>query len=144
MRVTRLLGVAIGCVVLLAAGPAGMIGEDLPWASWFEKNTTVSDKGGYVHMMWDANAVRSRFEGKGERAFIAEAARQLALLRYPKSSSADQVRADIVFVTQRDEYGNPKWDTLQRVAHVEFSRKLVLGASGADLEKSFQKFEIFR
>jgi hypothetical protein len=122
-----------------SGGPAA-----LPWSSWFEKNTTVSDKGAYVHILWDANAVRSEFEGKDKRALIAGAARQLALLRYPKTASADKVRVDIVFVTQRDGYGNPKWDSLQRVAHLEFSRKRVAEAPpGAKLEKAFDKFEVF-
>jgi hypothetical protein len=158
MRVARLA--SIGIFWAAAVFPARMMGgpaaatpvavatpgtlSGLPWSSWFEKNTTVSDKGAYVHILWDANAVRSRFEGKDERVLIAEAARQLALLRYPKSASADQIRVDIVFVTERDEYGNPKWDTLQRVAHLEFSRKLVGQASGADAERGFQKFEVFR
>lgn len=158
MRLVRLAMIGILCSV--AALPARVGAEpspgatgavatpaplaSLPWSSWFEKNTTVSDKSAYVHILWDANAVRSRFEGKDERALIAEAARQLGLLRYPKSASADQIRVDIVFVTQRDEYGNPKWDSLQRVAHLEFPRKLVGQASGADPERGFQKFEVFR
>ena len=50
----------------------------------------------------------------------------------------------LLFVAQRDEYGNPKWDTLQRVAHAEFSRKRVTeAAAGAELEKAFTKFEVF-
>jgi anaerobic selenocysteine-containing dehydrogenase len=158
MRLLRLA--AIGVLSSAAVLAARMMGEpstavpdavatpatlaSLPWATWFEKNTTVSDKGAYVHILWDANAVRTRFEGKDKRALIAEAARQLALLRYPKTATADQIRVDIVFVTQRDEYGNPKWDTLQRVAHLELSRKLAGQAAAADPEKGFQKFEIFR
>lgn len=154
MRVGRLASIAILCTAaflparLLAVAPGaaptpGALAT-LPWPSWFEKNTTVSDKKTYVHMMWDAEAVRGRFEGKDERAFIAEAARQLVRLRNPGNASPDAVRIDIVFVTERDEYGNPKWDTLQRVAHLEGSRKAVLEASEADLEKAFAKFEIFR
>jgi hypothetical protein len=157
MRVARLALIGILCAA--AVLPDRMMGEPLavapgavatpgalsglPWPSWFEKNTMVSDKQTYVHILWDADAVRSRFEGKDKRAFIAEAARQLALLRYPRSASADQLRVDIVFVTQRDEYGSPKWDTLQRVAHLEFSRKLA-GQASTDPDRDFQKFEVFR
>lgn len=138
----RMTGEPSAVTPVPAATPGGLAG--LPWSSWFEKNTTVSDKRAYVHILWDANAVRSRFEGKDKRALIAEAARQLALLRYPKTASADQIRVDIVFVTQRDGYGNPKWDSLQRVAHLEFSRKRVAEAPpGSKLKKAFDKFEVF-
>ena len=128
----------------LAAVATAATLADLPWSTWFEKNTTVSDKGTYVHILWDAYAVRSRFEDKDKRAFIAEAARQLTLLRYPKTASAEQMRVDIVFVTERDEYGSPKWDTLQRVAHLEFPRALASQPSGPDPEKGFTKFEVFK
>ena len=117
----------------------------LPWATWFEKNTTVSDKKSYVHVMWDANAVRAEFEGKSKLALIGEAGRQLALLRYPAGAGADDVRVDIVFITKRDGYGNPQWDSIQRLAHLEFSRKKLLATpAGGQPGRGYEKFEILR
>ena len=141
MTRARAAGLAFAVLALAAL----LLASDAPpWSAWFEKTTMVTDKKTYVHMLWDANAVRGRFDGKDRRAMLAEAARQLALLRYPVGASADEIRVDIVFVAQRDEYGNPKWDTLQRVAHAEFSRKRVAeAAGGAELEKTFAKFEVF-
>jgi hypothetical protein len=117
----------------------------LPWATWLEKNTIVSDKKSYIHVLWDANAVRARFEGKGKSATISEAGRQLARLRYPPGATADQVRVDIVFITKRDGYGNPRWDSIERLAHLEFSRKKLLAApNGGEPGQGYEKFEIQR
>ena len=132
------------CLILATLCAAAAAGAAIPWASWFEKTTTVADKKTYVHILWDAAAQKERIAGKEKRSLLAEAARQLVLLRYPAGASADAVRVDIVFVAERDEYGNPKWDSLERVAHVELSRKKVAGApSDADPEKLFEKFEVF-
>jgi hypothetical protein len=117
----------------------------LPWAIWFEKNTIVSDKKSYVHVLWDANAVRARFEGKDKAATIGEAGRQLARLQYPPGATADQVRVDVVFITKRDGYGNPRWDSIERLAHLEFSRKKLLAApGGGEPRRGYDKFEIQR
>ncbi len=115
------------------------------WPSWFEKNTTVSDKKTYVHFFWNANDVRRRFEGKDRESLIAEAARQLVVRQYPKRATADRMKIDIVFVAERDGYGMPKWDTLARVAHVEGSRQKILaaGASAPGLRKAFDRFELY-
>lgn len=129
----------------LAAAPAAAGGEPPPWPAWFEKNTTVSDKKSYVHFFWNANDVRGRFEGKDREGLIAEAGRQLVVRMCPKTAAADRMKIDIVFVAERDGYGMPKWDTLQRVAHLEGSRKKLLaaGASAVDLRKAFDRFELY-
>lgn len=117
----------------------------LPWSAWFEKTTTVSDKKAYVHFLWDANAVRGEFEGKEKLVLIAEAGRQLARLRYPAGASADQIRVDIVFITKRDGYGSPRWDSIQRLAHLEFSRKkLSETPAGGEPSSGYDKFEVLR
>jgi len=128
-----------------AKGTPGAL-ADLPWAAWFRANTVVSDKKTHVHFLWDANAVRSRFEGKEKLAMIRAAARQVVVSLYPAGATADQIRVDIVFAARRDGYGNPRWDSLQRVAHLEFSRRKLLEAAAAPDEpgRGFEKFEVFR
>jgi len=119
------------------------------WPGWFEKNTTVTDKKTYVHFFWNAQDQRARFEGKGKarEPLLAEAARQLVVRLCPRTAAADRMKVDIVFVPERYGYGMPKWDTLQRVAHLECSRKklLSLGESpgASDLRRVFDSFEIF-
>ena len=115
------------------------------WSEWFAKNTVVTDKKAYVHFFWNANDVRDRFEGKDKDALLAEAARQLVALAFPKDAAADAVRVDIVFVAERDEYGMPKWDTLRRVAHLEFSRKKLSETPrrAGEPRLGFDVFEVF-
>jgi hypothetical protein len=123
-------------------------GSEPPWSAWFEKNTMVTEKTGYVHILWNARDAASYLQGKEKKRRLAEAARQLILQRYPKGSR-DSVRLDVVFVEARDEYGAPKWDSLQRVAHLEFSKSRIVGPDGAarrssaNPEERFDKFEVF-
>jgi hypothetical protein len=67
-------------------------------------------------------------------------------LLYPQSATSDRIKADIVFVAKRDEYGNPQWDSLQKVAHLEFSRKKLLESppAASDPARGYDKFEISR
>jgi hypothetical protein len=125
-------------------GSAALAG--LPWGTWFEKNTFVTDKKAYVHILWDAVSVRRQLEGKEKLAMIHEAGRQLVLLRYPGGATADQIRVDIVFVTKRDGYGNPRWDSIQRMAHLEFSRRKLLESTpaGGEPTRGYEKFEVFQ
>jgi hypothetical protein len=131
------------------AVPAADPAPNWPWAAWFEKNTTVTDKKTYVHFFWNAQDQRARFEGKGKAGepLLAEAARQLVVRLCPRTATADRMKVDVVFVAERDGYGMPKWDTLQRVAHLECSKQklLSLGAapSASDLRKVFDTFELF-
>ena len=135
-----LAGLALA-VALRAAEPPP------PWAEWFAKNTVATDKKAYVHFFWNANDVKDRFStnGKAKDALLAEAARQLVALQYPKTAAADAMRVDVVFVAQRDEYGMPKWDTMRRVAHLEFSRKTLEATrpDESDPRRGFDKFEVY-
>jgi hypothetical protein len=116
-----------------------------PWAEWFARNTVATDKKAYVHFFWNANDVKDHLQGKGKDALLAEAARQLVALQYPKTATADAIRVDVVFVAQRDEYGMPKWDTMRRVAHLEFSKKTLEGTrpDESNPRRGFDKFEVY-
>ncbi len=129
---------------LAAALPAAPAPD---WPAWFARNTVVTDKKTYVHFFWNANDVKDRFStnGKEKDALLAEAARQLVALQYPKAATADAMRVDVVFVAERDEYGMPKWDTMKRVAHLEFSKKTLSQTppDASDPRRGFDKFEVF-
>jgi hypothetical protein len=138
-----------------SASPSGAVtvGESsrgvsaVPWKTWFEKNTTLTEKHGYIHIFWNAQEARSYLEGKEKKRRIAEAARHLVTLLYPNGLQ-DRVRIDIVFVLERDQYGMPKWDSLQRVAHLELSKARLLqaGSGKRDAEippSAFEKFEVY-
>jgi hypothetical protein len=124
-------------IALLAADPtpAPKVSETpaVPWSSWFAKNTMVTDKKSYVHFFWNAQDVREKFEGPAKKELVARAAWELVRSLYPAKASADLAKIDIVFVRERDSYGLPKWESLERVAHVELSREKVAAAmaSGA-------------
>lgn len=126
----------------------GMI--SIPWDLWFKNNAMVTDKTDYVHFFWNAQDYRANLEVKDKKQRLAEAAVQLVSQLYPADAKADQVKVDIVYVLERDTYGQPKWDSLQQVAHFEFlrSKALKLAHSKKDpslsaLQKIFDKFEMF-
>ncbi len=112
--------------------PAAAGSARAEWDVWFEKNVTVTDRKSYVHIFWNAaNAVASLASGD-RRSFALRAARQLAASRWPAGAAADLVKVDIVLVKERDRYGLPRWDTMKRVAHLEFSRARLLAALPKD------------
>ena len=121
----------------------------IPWKTWFEKNTVVADKGDYVHFFWNAQDVKDQLEAPNRTSLLAQAARELAKNLTPAGAQADLMKVDIVYVAERDDYGMPKWDSLSRVAHLEFSRakllavpvKVFLGKEET-IKKQFTDFEI--
>jgi hypothetical protein len=141
VRRIRDVSLAALATLVVAAAPAP------DWPAWFAKNTTVTDKKTYVHLFWNANDVRARFEGKDREALVVEAARQLVTREFPAKSTADLVKVDVVFVAERDGYGMPKWDTLRRVAHLEGSRKRILAvppaAAPSQVRQAFDRIELF-
>lgn len=100
--------------------------SEVPWDDWFKKNTLVTDKGDYVHFFWNAQDARANFEGKERKNRLADSALEMAAKLQPATATADLCKVDIVFVLERDSYGMPKWDSLQRVVHYEFSRAAAL------------------
>jgi len=122
----------------------------VPWDEWFKKNAMVTDKGDHVHFFWNAQDYKLNFDGKEKKARLAAAALQLVSRLYPADAKADAVRVDIVYVLERDSYGMPKWDSLEQVAHLEFSKAKTkkLAKSDKDLteaqmKKVFTQFETY-
>lgn len=122
----------------------------VPWDDWFKNNAMVTDKTDYVHFFWNAQDFKANFEVKDKKVRLAEAALELVKRLYPADAKADQVKVDIVYVLERDNYGLPKWDSLQQVAHFEFLKskalkpaKKKLGSTDAAMKKIFDKFEFY-
>ena len=122
----------------------------VPWDEWFKKNNIVTDKMGYIHLFWDAQDFKMNFEVKDKQNRLADAAIQLVARLYPSDAKADLMKVDIVYVLERDRYGEPKWDSLQQVAHLEFSRSKAMKLmkhkgplSASQMKKLFDKFEIY-
>lgn len=117
--------------------------------AWFAKNTLVTNKKTYVHVFWNAQEARTSLQGEAKRSLIARAARRLVVTQFPKKATTDRVKLDVVFVRDRDSYGMPRWETLEKVAHLEFSRAKLLaglaeGAVPSELEIGalFDVFEV--
>jgi len=114
-------------------------------AAWFDKNVIVTKKEGYVHVFWNAQEARGPLTGPDKRMVLARVARRLAAEKV--GAGVDRVKMDVVFVRERDRYGMPRWDTLEKVAHLEFSRDALLEGlkEGAVPEKAqmARLFEIF-
>lgn len=120
-----------------------------PWEAWFKKNALVSDKADYVELFWNAQDFKANFQGPDQKVRFAEAALELVDRLYPAGAKADRVKVDIVYVLERDSYGEPSWDSLQQAAHLEISRakaasfKAGTALTEADLKKLFLKVEIY-
>jgi hypothetical protein len=106
--------------------PGKWIAAKVPWDLWFKNNVKVTDKTDHVHFFWNANDVKANFEVKDKEARLADAVVYMVKDLFPADSKPDLVKVDIVYVLERDEYGNPKYDTLQHVLHAEFLRSKVL------------------
>ena len=129
-----------------AASAAPAAGSAFP-AAWFDKNVIVTNKEGYVHVFWNAQEAREPLAGPDKRVLLARAARKLAAEKV--GAGVERVKMDVVFVRERDRYGMPRWDTLEKVAHLEFSREALLeglkeGAvpEKAQMAKLFEVFEV--
>jgi hypothetical protein len=116
-------------------------------AAWFDKNVIVTNKEGYVHVFWNAQEARGALAGPDKRVVLARAARRLAAEKV--RAGAGLVKMDVVFVRERDRYGVPRWDTLEKVAHLEFSREALLeglkegvAPDQAQMARLFQVFEV--
>jgi len=108
----------------------------------------VTDKKSYVHFFWNAQDVREKFAGPAKKEFVAQAAGELVRSPYPAKASADLMKVDIVFVRERDSYGLQKWESLERVAHIELSREKVVsamagGATPARLVSLCERIDLF-
>lgn len=124
--------------------------SNVPWDDWFKSNAMVTDKTDYVHFFWNAQDFKANFEVKNKKVRLAEAALELVKRLYPSDASADQVKVDIVYVLERDSYGQPKWDSLQQVAHFEFLKSKALKQAKKKqvltdtvMKKIFDKFEFY-
>ncbi len=124
--------------------------SDVPWVDWFTKNTLVSNKETYVHYFWNAQDAKTNFQGEDRKYRLADAALELTAKLHPATAKADMVKVDIVYVLERDSYGLPSWDSLQKVAHFEFSRAKAMKAlkgntawSEPGMKKMFSKWEFF-
>jgi hypothetical protein len=125
------------------------IASKVPWDLWFKKNNIVTDNINYVELFWNANDFKANFEIKDKDTRLADAAVYLVKKLYPADSKADLIKIDIVYVLERDSYGMPKWDSLQQVAHIEFSRSKIMANhklpdfSATSPDKVFDKFQVF-
>lgn len=124
--------------------------SSVPWKDWFKKNAVVEDKGDHIHFLWDAQDFKANFEVKDKKKRLAQAAVQLVKLLYPADAKVDQVTVDIVYVPKKDAYGEPIWNSLQKVAHLEFLKSKALKAGSGNssfsepaMKRLFEKFEVF-
>ncbi len=120
------------------------------WDDWFKSNAMVTDKTDYVHFFWNAQDFKVNFETQDKKVRLADAALELVKRLYPADAKADQVKVDIVYVLERDSYGQPKWDSLQQVAHFEFLKSKALKPAKKKqvltdtvMKKIFDKFEFY-
>jgi hypothetical protein len=117
---------------------------------FFENAVLVTDKGEYVHIFWDAQAAAKEIEGPERRGRLVVAAAQLVLDRFPAGAASDIAKVDIVLVKARDDYGKPKWDSLQKIAHFELhatrikqDAQVTAGRVTGVPEQAFDRIEFF-
>lgn len=95
--------------------------SDPDWSPYFADTTMVTDKPDYVHVFWNAYGAREHLAEGDRSGRLGRAAVQLALSQVAGSTDKDSFKVDIVYVSEKDNYGKPRWDSLKKVAHLEFS-----------------------
>jgi hypothetical protein len=144
----------------LAPIPGKWNAAKVPWDQWFkikktssserkDYNTTIEDKTSYIYFFWDAQDYKANFEVRDKETRLADAALQLVSRLYPPQAKADLIKVDIVYFLEKDTYGDPTDDSIQRVAHFELSKKKIAkitntdSLSNAAFQNIFNKFEVY-
>jgi len=92
----------------------------LDWTAWFKDgNGSFKDKVDYLYFAWFAQDARPWIEKGDSRQHFAQGAVELVSRLGPKEASDRLLKVDIAYITAKDEYGMPKWDSLKKAAHLE-------------------------
>ena len=92
----------------------------LDWTAWFKDgNGSFKDKVEYLYFAWFAQDARPWLEKGDTRLRFAQGAVELVSRLGPKETSGRLLKVDIAYITAKDEYGMPKWDSLKKAAHLE-------------------------
>jgi hypothetical protein len=134
----------------VAANGTGLADTTFDARPFFGSAVVVTDKGEYIHIFWDAQGAAKEFESPERRGRLVAAAAQLVLDRFPAGAASDIVKVDIVLVKARDEYGKPKWDSLQKLAHFEAratrlkeQSRVAAGRVTGVPEGAFERIEVY-
>lgn len=103
--------------------------------AWTDKYVIITPKSGYIHVLIDGETLRSSLEGSGMHSAVALDALQLAQSSGLLDPASDLIKLDVVLFKNRDNYGAPMWDSMQRLAHLEFSVKTLSKASADTFQK---------
>lgn len=85
----------------------------------------VSDKGSYLHLLWDAFPVKKALAEEAKAKGLAPGALRRNVVKgllesvSGSYSKALKAKVDVVEFTQRDEYGLPRWSSVHKLAHFE-------------------------
>jgi hypothetical protein len=94
--------------------------------AWTDKYVIVTSKSEYTHVLIDVEPLRSTFEGSGMHSAALLEVIQLTQSSGLLNPASDLIKVDVVAFKNRDNYGAPMWDSMQRFAHFEFSLKAIL------------------
>jgi|GEM_PF-3211132 len=133
-----------------AQAPASAPSDPPGKADWIAKYLISTPKEGDTPVLNAMALVKAKFEGKAAHANAAKEALRLIHSDVLKDQTEDLVKLNVVFFPARDNYGAPLWDSMKRVAKLEFSRQALSTATEADFDKDeaswikrFQKAEFY-
>ncbi len=75
---------------------------------------TRASKSGYDYVMWDLQ--KDGPPGNVSQSLVQSAAIALACV---SETSNPLVKVDVIRLKDQDSYGKPRWDTAERIAHIE-------------------------
>jgi hypothetical protein len=137
-----------------APTPAAVPGTDpkTAWTKpWMDKYVKAYPRTDNVYVLIDAETLHAKLEGSGNHAAVAREALELLRCLPLPAGSPDLVKLDVVYFKDRDSYGAPLWDSVERLGHLEFSRKALVQASPgafakgeADWKGLFLKAQFFQ
>jgi hypothetical protein len=89
------------------------------WTNWFADSVFIKKKKDYTYVLWDiSKSEYTSADQLGEQA-IRYVSAKLCKDVINQEQASKLVKVDVVKVKEQDQYGKPRWDTVERIAHTE-------------------------
>lgn len=106
----------------------------------------ISSKKDYIYILKDIMPCSLDADSLDNKNFLQYLILKIILTGLKTSPQKDLIKTDIVRIKEQDQYGKPRWDTIDRIAHMEVSWKGLSEVlandkrlTASDLQKSIVK-----
>jgi hypothetical protein len=89
------------------------------WANWFVDSVFIIKKKEYTYVLWDISKSEYTSADQLAEETIKYVSAKLCKDVVNQEQASNLVKVDLVKVKEQDQYGKPRWDTVERIAHSE-------------------------